>query len=389
VSVPVAITGLGVVSAFGHGVESFWRALTAGESGLRPIDRFPVSPGTAPAAAVPPMVVHDHVRTPVGRRIDRVSLFALAACRLAAQDAGLALGGLPPARTGLVLGSAYGNLEETATFLDRLFARGTANPLLFPNLVMNAPLSYASLELGLTGPGAMISAGEVSGEGAIACGTDLVAERVADVCFAGGADELSEPFHRALDEARRLSRTPHPLDGRADGFALGEGAAVLVLEPLTRARARGARLYATVAPASGFSLPAPVHGWPHDAAALAARLAPMIADADLVVAAANGDPALDALEADALAVACRGRTPAVTAPRGATGSFGSAGALAVATAALAVAHGLLPPTVGHAPPARRGLDVVAGRARRAAVRVAVVDGLARGGACRPIRVEAA
>ena len=164
---------------------------------------------------------------------------------------------------------------------------------------------------------------------------------------------------------------------------------MLVLEPLTRARARGARLYATVAPASGFSLPAPVHGWPHDAAALAARLAPMIADADLVVAAANGDPALDALEADALAVACRGRTPAVTAPRGATGSFGSAGALAVATAALAVAHGLLPPTVGHAPPARRGLDVVAGRARRAAVRVAVVDGLARGGACRPIRVEAA
>src|SRR5438094_1365764 len=119
---PVAIPALGVVSAFGHGVESFWRALTAGESGLRPIDRFPVAPGTAPAAAVPPMVVHDHVRTPVGRRIDRVSLFALAACRLAAQDAGLALAGLPPARTGLVLGSAYGNLEETATFLDRLFA---------------------------------------------------------------------------------------------------------------------------------------------------------------------------------------------------------------------------------------------------------------------------
>src|SRR5439155_1337310 len=179
----------------------------------------------------------------------------------------------PLARTGLALGSEFGNLDETATFLDRLFARGAANPLLFPNLVMNASLSYTTIELGLTGPSAMLSAGEVSGEAAIAWGAELVAEGGADVCLAGGTDELCEVVHQVFHEGRLLSPTPRPLDHCADGFALGEGAAVLVLEPLARARARGARVYARLVPVAGFALPAPVHGWPRDSAPLAARLA--------------------------------------------------------------------------------------------------------------------
>jgi len=249
---------------------------------------------------------------------------------------------------------------------------------------MNAPLSYATIELGVTGPSAMLSAGEVSGEAAVAWGAELVAEGGADVCLAGGTDELCEVVHQVFHEGRLLSPTPRPLDHCADGFALGEGAAVLVLEPLARARARGARVYARLVPVAGFALPAPVHGWPRDSAPLAARLAPLVADADAVVAAASGEPELDALEAAALG----GQRALVTAPRAATGWFGAAGALAAVTAALAIAHDLVPPTLGHVPPARNGLGVVAGRARAADVRVAVVDGLARGGACRPLRFEA-
>ena len=387
-SVPVAVTGLGVLSAFGHGVDRFWPALVAGESGLGPIRRFAVPPGAAPAAEVPAVEARDHVRSPLGRRIDRVSLYTLAACRLALLDAGLEPEDLPVARTGLAVGSQFGNLDETSTFLDRLFARGTANPLLFPNLVMNAPLSYATIELGLTGPSVMLSAGEVSGEAAIAWGAELVAEEGADVCLAGGADELGEALHQVFHEARLLSPTPRPLDPCADGFAVGEGAAVLVLEPLAHARARDARVYARLVPVAGFALPAPVHGWPRDAAPLAARLAPLVSDADLVVAAASGDPELDELEAAALAGALGTRTALVTAPRAATGWFGAAGALAAATAVLAVANDRVPPTLGHVPPARHGLSVVAGRARAGDVRVAVVDGVARGGACRPLRFEA-
>ena len=387
-SVPVAVTGIGVLSGFGHGVERFWRALVAGESGLGPSRRFAAPPGAPPVAEVPAVEARDHVRSALGRRIDRVSLFTLAACRLALLDAGLDAASLPVARTGLALGSEFGNLDETAAYLDRLFARGTANPLLFPNLVMNAPLSYTSIELGLTGPSAMLSSGDVSGEAAVAWGAELVAEERTDVCLAGGADELCEALYRAFHESRRMSATPRPFDLRADGFALGEGAAVLVLEPVGRARARGARVYARLVPVAGFALPAPVHGWPREEALLAARLAPVVADADAVVAAASGDPALDALEAGALAGAPAARTALVTAPRAATGRFGAAGALAAATAALAVAHDLVPPTSGHVPPARHGLPVVAGRARATRVQVAVVDALARGGACRPLRFEA-
>ena len=113
-----------------------------------------------------------------------------------------------------------------------------------------------------------------------------------------------------------------------------------------------------------------------------------MADADLVIAAASGSPALDAVEADALADALGRRRVAVTAPRGAVGDFGAAGALGVAAAALAIRDGIVPPTVGCRPPARRDLDVVTGAARRTPVRVAVVDGLARGGMCRPVRLEA-
>jgi len=141
-------------------------------------------------------------------------------------------------------------------------------------------------------------------------------------------------------------------------------------------------------PHDGAGVAAPVHGWPDDGAAVARILDPLTAGVDVVIAAASGEPALDALEADALAIAFGDGVP-VTAPRGATGSFGAAGALAVAVAALTVRDSVVPPTVGCRGPARCGLDVVVGRARRLEVRAVLADGLARGGMCRPLRLEAA
>jgi 3-oxoacyl-(acyl-carrier-protein) synthase len=219
-------------------------------------------------------------------------------------------------------------------------------------------------------------------------GGALVADGAVDWCLAGGADELDPIVYEVWRDAGRFARhAPRPFDAAADGSCPGEGAAVLVLEPLARACARGARVYARVRPHPGFAVPAPVHGWPSDAAAVAAGLAPLVADADAIVAAASGQPALDRLEGAALAAALGGRRAAVTAPRAAVGDFGAAGALAVAAGVLAVHDGCVPPTLGvRIPPA--SLDVVTGGARRVPVRVAVVDGLARGGACRPVRLEA-
>jgi 3-oxoacyl-[acyl-carrier-protein] synthase II len=383
----VVVTGAGAVSALGWEPEAFWSGLLAGRSVLAPITRFTPRPQGLLAATVPPLESRTLARTSVGRRMDWVSLLALGACHAALTDAGLEPAALAGDRTGLGLGSSYGNLQETETFLDRLFERGAGTPLLFPNLVFNAPLSYVSIELGITGETAMFSVLEASGETAIAWGGDLVGDARADVCLAGGVDEVGAALHRLLADGGALAGgSPRPFDRGADGFALGEGAGVLVLEPAARARARGARARARLAATAAFAVPAPVHGWARDAEALAERLAPHVRDVDVVFAGASGDPARDRLEAAALARSAPGA--AVTAVRGALGDFGGAGSLAAVAAVRALETGIIPPTAGLRLPARADLDVVCGGPRRQTVRSAAVVGLARGGACRVLRFEA-
>ena len=374
----VLVTGIGVVSGFGLGVDAFWDGLVAARDACVPAG-IPEAPD-ARVARVEGLEARRWVRSVQGRRIDRTSLLALAAARLALDDAGTAPEALQSSRTALALGSAFGNVQETAAFLDRIFDRGTGNPMLFPNLVMNAPLSYAAIELGTTGPSAMVTEQDASGEAAIAWGARQVAAGGADVCLAGAADELATELLTIGRETRTASDAEP---------CVGEGAAVLVLESAARARERAARCYARLVPHAGFGVAAPVHGWPAEPSELARGLAPLVADVSLIVAAASGEPVLDELEAEVLALALAGRRAALTAPRRAIGRFGAGGALAVAAAALAIRHGMVPPVVGWPAARTRGLDVVTGAARPASVRGVLVDGLARGGVCRPLRLEAA
>jgi 3-oxoacyl-(acyl-carrier-protein) synthase len=374
----VLVTGIGVVSAFGLGVDAFWDGLRAGRDACVPAG-IPEAPG-ARVARVEGLEARHWVRSAQGRRIDRTSLLALAAARLALDDAGIAPEALRPPRTALGLGSAFGNVQETVAFLDRIFDRGTGNPMLFPNLVMNASLSYAAIELGTTGPSAMVTEQDASGEAAIAWGARQVAAGAADVCLAGAADELAT----ALFTIGRETRTAPDA-----GPCVGEGAAVLVLESAAQAHGRGARCYARLVPHAGFGVPAPVHGWPLGAGDLARGLAPLAADVSLIVGSASGDPVLDELEAEVLVLALAGRRAALTAPRRAIGRFGAGGALAVAAAALAIRDGVVPPVADWPAAQARGLDVVTGAARPASVGNVLVDGLARGGVCRPLRLEAA
>jgi 3-oxoacyl-(acyl-carrier-protein) synthase len=374
----VLVTGIGVVSAFGLGVEAFWDGLLAGGDACVPAG-IPEAPD-ARVARVEGLEARRWVRSAQGRRIDRTSLLALAAARLALDDAGIAPEALQPSRTALGLGSAFGNVRETVAFLDRVFDRGAGNPLLFPNLVMNAPLSYVAIELGTTGPSAMVTEQDASGEAAIAWSARQVAGGAADVCLAGAADELATELLTIGRETRTASDA---------GPCVGEGAAVLVLESAAQAQGRGARCYARLVPHEGFGVAAPVHGWPGGPGELARGLAPLAADVSLIVGAASGDPVLDELEAEVLALVLAGRCAALTAPRRVIGRFGAGGALAVAAAALAIRHGVVPPVPGWPAAQARGLDVVTGAARPASARSVLVYGLARGGVCRPLRLEAA
>jgi 3-oxoacyl-(acyl-carrier-protein) synthase len=375
-----AVTGVGVVSAFGVGTERFWTGLLSGRSPLVPDAQ------QTPTGAVDGLDLRAFVRTPAGRRIDHASLMALAAARLALDDAGIGNDAVAPERMGLALGSSLANVRETVSFLDRLFERGAGNPLVFPNMVMNAPLSYVSIELGITGPAVMTTELEVSGEAALAYGVRTIVDGTADVCLAGGTDELADILPPVLQAAGVLTHdVARPLDPAADGHALGEGAAVFVLESRERARARGARVYAEIVPHAGFGVPSPIHGHPGEPDAIVRRLRGVLDGADLVVAAASGLPGLDELEARVLAQTIDRHVP-VTAPRGALGHFGAAGALGVAAAALALHDGRVPPTVGCRLPAREHLDVVVESPRACHPTVAVVNGLGRGGICRPVRL---
>lgn len=380
---PIVVSGLGVVATGSRGPAALWDVVSGARDGLVPAD----GAGGALVGRAPAVERRGLVRTPVGRRIDRLSLMLLAAARDALADAALADAEVAGARTGIVLGSAFGNFEETAGFLDRLGRRGSGNPLVFPNLVMNASLSYLSIELGVTGPTLMLTQQEVSGEAAVAAAIDLLETGTVERCLAGAGDELTPELYAVLRDVGVLGTgRPRAYDGTADGFVPGEGAAVLVLERASTAEARGVRPWARLGMPREFSVSAPLHGWPADAGQLARRLAPALAGTALVVGAGAGIPSRDRVEAAALAAGLQPGVP-VVAPRATLGHFGSAGILGAVVAALAIRRRTVPPGPACDRPVEPALTLQKTARPAEAIPAAVVVGLARGGGCCVLSLE--
>ena len=355
----VAVTGIGVVSPLGP-LPEFWRALRAGDSGIAP---EPAGAAGAVAARVRGWQARDHVKPTLLRRMDRCSQMIVSATRMALADAALELAGSAAESAGVVVGTAFGNLSESEDFLRGLFAKGPAlaNPLTFPNLVLNAPTGYVAIDLGLRGPNLTVVRGEASGESALALAYDTIATGQADVLIAGGGDELAPVLARIYADLDLLSPSDgggtawsSPFDRGRNGFVMGEGAAMLVLETRAHAAARGARVYAELAGCATDGIAASPHDWPTEEAAASAsgtgaQLAalgfdPAAAASTLVVSCANSTRRLDAVEAARIAAMLGEATPAalVTSIKGAVGEFGAAGALGAAAAVLALAHGDVP-----------------------------------------------
>jgi 3-oxoacyl-[acyl-carrier-protein] synthase II len=365
----VVVTGVGVVSPLGPRPE-FWRRLCAGESGIAARLGTDDPPG-APRleARVREWQARDHVKPALLRRMDHTSRMVVSACRMALTDAALTLDGARAEAAGVVVGTAFGNLSESEDFLRGLFAKGPAlaNPLTFPNLVLNAPTGYVAIDLGIRGPNLTVVRGEASGEAALALAYDTIATGQADVLLAGGADELTPVARDVYIDLALLSpgasggeEWSSPFDRARNGYVMGEGAAMLVLERKSDAEARGARIYAELAGYATESIPASPHDWPTVAAAAASggataeQLAALgmwpIGDRSgeqgvtLVVSCANSTRRLDAVEMARLAALFgegAGRT-LVTSIKGAVGELGAAGALGAAAAVHAIATGDVP-----------------------------------------------
>ncbi|HWR90976.1 MAG TPA: beta-ketoacyl synthase N-terminal-like domain-containing protein, partial [Desulfobacterales bacterium] len=269
----VVVTGVGLITPLGVGKDAFMKRLLDGVSGIQPITlfdtaRFRVKLG----AQVREFTPSDFIRPATLRRMDRLSQMATAAARMAVDDAGFQIGPHNRDRVGIVLGTCFGATDVAAQFGKVLFTDSPrrANPILVPNVVMNAPAGHAAIELGVRGVNSTVNHREVSAETAIAYAAAEIARDRADLVLAGGGDILSEFCFRVLTRFRTLSPQDggpegiRPFDVRRNGTVVGEGAGVVCLESLASAAARGAAPYCEIAGWGLSAAPAGPNDWPAD-----------------------------------------------------------------------------------------------------------------------------
>jgi 3-oxoacyl-[acyl-carrier-protein] synthase II len=361
----VAITGIGAITPIGHGVDGLWRGMLAGRSAVRRLDRFDPSPFRSQVAAqVDDFDPRQHLDPKQARRLDRCSQFAVAAAGQAVRDAGLLLSAVEREQTGVFLGTALGGVafgeEQHQAYLRKGVSAVSLNLAL--SVFAGAAGCNVGMELGLHGPN--VSNGNSCASGAVAIGEAFKYLRHdgASVALAGGAEAPLAPLtFGSFALIRAMSTRNHepstasrPFDAERDGFVMGEGAAVLILEDLERARARGACAYAevlgygTTNDAYHMTAPLPDGSQAARAVRLALEDAGLPAEAvDYVNAHASSTPAGDRAESLALNLALgkhARRTP-VSGTKGLYGHpLGAAGAIEAAISALALHHGFLPGT---------------------------------------------
>ncbi|WKN47181.1 beta-ketoacyl synthase [Nocardioides sp. Arc9.136] len=377
----VVVTGLGATSPVGGDVPSTWSALLEGRSGVRPLEEEwaePLGARIAARVAVEPSETLDRVKA---RRMDRSGQLAMVAALEAWADAGLtgsaAEAGIDPERLSVAMASGIGGVTTLLTNYDALLAKGPrrVSPLAIPMLMPNGPAAGIGLALGAkSGVHTPVSAC-ASGNEAIALGIDLIRLGRADIVVCGGTEAAVHALPMAaFGQMMALSKrnddpaaASRPWDKGRDGFVLGEGAAVLVLESEEHAAARGARVYAEAggagitADSHDIAQPDPVGAGATRAMRFALRDADLSpADVAHINAHATSTPQGDVAEAlairNALGDAASGAV--LTSTKSMTGHLlGAAGALESVATVLALHHRTVPPTINLEDPEDVGLDL--------------------------------
>jgi len=394
----VVITGLGVVSPVGVGVDAFWTALIDGTSGIGPITRFDASAFPSRIAGevrdfdpLAHLTRRDVVRT------DPLIHFALAAAYEAVADARVKIEGQNE-RVGVSIGSSMGGIGQFLAAQQTLLQEGPGgiSPYAMPGYLPHMAAGWVSMRTGARGPIAAAATACAAGSQSIGDAFRAIQRGDADVMLAGGTDALIHPVVvgcfcalRALstrnDEPTRACR---PFDKERDGFVLAEGAGVLVLEELETARSRGASIYAELV---GYGLTADAHhptapsdDGPARAMALAiadARLRPD--DIDYINAHGTSTPHNDINETRAIkdAFGPHARRVAISSTKSMTGHLNAAaGAVEAIATILALGRGMVPPTINYrTPDPDCDLDYVPNQARSMNVRVALSNSFAFGG----------
>jgi 3-oxoacyl-[acyl-carrier-protein] synthase II len=395
----VVVTGMGVVSPLGVGIDAFWEGLIHGRSGVRRITRFDPTPFASHIAGEVPDF--DPVAHLPRRDIVRTDVFvhyALVAALAALADSGFKIEGQNE-RVGVSIGTGMGGVPLLATSWETLQREGpgAVSAYALPGSLPNMAAGWVSMRTGARGPLFTPTTACAAGTQAVGDAFRSIQRGDADAMLAGGTDSLIHPLViagfcaiRALstrnDEPARASR---PFDRDRDGFVLAEGAGILVLEALEPARARGAQVYAEVL---GYGVSADAHhptassaDGPARAMRLAladARLAPEAIDYVNAHGTSTAQNDLHETEAIKAVFGAHAQRLAVSSIKSMTGHLvGAAGAVEAIATVLALRHGVLPPTINYeTPDPACDLDYVPNQARRLAIRSAMSNSFAFGGA---------
>ena len=407
----VVITGLGLVSPLGIGVRENWEALLAGRSGVGPITRFDAAAYACRIAGeVRGFNPEDWVPKKDVKKMDLFIHYAMAAAEMAMQDAAYSVAPEEAERVGVYIGSGIGGLPSIERQHVTLLEEGPRriSPFFIIGLIVNMASGQVSIRYGAKGPNQAACTACATGTHAIGDAFEIIRRGDADVMIAGGTEAVITPLcvggfsaMRALstrnDDPARASR---PFDKERDGFVIGEGAGIVILEEEGHATRRGARIYAELAgygtSGDAYHVSAPSEDGDGPVRVMrnalrSAGLAPE--DIDYVNAHGTSTPQGDAVESRALRAVFGGRRVAVSSTKSMTGHLlGGAGGLETAITALAVHHDVAPPTINQeTPDPDCDLDVVPNEARTMTIRHALNNSFGFGGtnACVVLRKHGA
>ncbi|MBW2621946.1 MAG: beta-ketoacyl-ACP synthase II [Deltaproteobacteria bacterium] len=397
----VAVTGLGILSPLGIGLEANWDAILAGRSGIGPITRFDASQvRTQIAGEVKDFKAEDFLDKKTARRLDRFIHFAVAGARMALEDSGLPITPENSERIGTVIGCGLGGLETIERYHTVMLNKGPdrITPFFIPMLIGNMAPGQISMEFGLKGPNLCFSTACAAGTHAIGESYRLIQSGECDAMVTGGAEAVISMLGlagfmamRAIstrnDEPEKASR---PFDLERDGFIMAEGAGILILEEWELALERGANIYAEV---SGFGMSSDAHHITEPAEGGAGAVQCMRAaikdaglkldDIDTINAHGTSTPKNDASETQAIKTVFgdRAKKVPVHSTKSMTGHLlGAAGGVEAVYSILALKNGVIPPTINYEnPDPECDLDYVPNQARKADLKTIMSNSFGFGG----------
>ena len=396
----VVITGLGAVTPLGLTAQSSWRAVREGVCGIGPITQFdPAGRKVRLAAEVKGFDPDALFGKPEAKRMGRFTQFALAAAREALADSGFQIEQADPKRCGVIVSSGIGGIGITEEEHDRGLARGwdRVSPFFIPTGICNMAAGRVAIDAGFRGMCSCPVTACAGGTNAVGDAFHYIRDGYADVCLCGGAEAALTPLAvggftamKALSQSTDPGRASIPFDAERDGFVMGEGAGILLLEELDRALARRARIYAEItgygATCDAYHMTAPRPGGGGGADAMTMALLDGGAgpeEVDYINAHGTSTHLNDAGETAAVKAVFGDRAYrlAVSSTKSMTGHMlGAAGAVEAIFTALALKDGYIPATINYrVPDPECDLDIVPNRGREADIRCALSNSLGFGG----------